>query len=176
MIEPLRAPYPPDLAEDDEAPSGELGDLADARLRDLDLANTRALRSSLRRVEIELCRLTGSELAESTWTDVVLSECRLDLVGLRQSKLDRVVFRDCRLEECELAGASLRDVLFERCVLRGATVAGCRLERVRFDGCDLTGLGGAEALRGARMRWDDVLENAPLFASALGIVIVDDDA
>jgi hypothetical protein len=46
-------------------------------------------------------------------------------------------------------------------------------ERVELRGCDLTGLRGAEALRGMRMPWNDVLENAPLFAAVVGIEIVD---
>jgi hypothetical protein len=46
-------------------------------------------------------------------------------------------------------------------------------QRVELRGCDLTGLRGAEALRGVRMPWNDVLENAPLFASVVGIEIVD---
>jgi hypothetical protein len=37
----------------------------------------------------------------------------------------------------------------------------------------LIGLRGVEALRTVRMPWNDVLENAPLFARALGIEIVD---
>jgi hypothetical protein len=32
---------------------------------------------------------------------------------------------------------------------------------------------GADALRGARMPWVDVVENAALFATAVGIEIVD---
>jgi hypothetical protein len=32
---------------------------------------------------------------------------------------------------------------------------------------------GVEALRGARMPWNDVLENGPLFAAALGLEITD---
>jgi hypothetical protein len=35
-------------------------------------------------------------------------------------------------------------------------------------------LHGVEALRGARMLWNDVLENAPLWAAALGIEVADD--
>ena len=42
--------------------------------------------------------------------------------------------------------------------------------------CDLTALRGAEALRGMRMPWNDVLENAPLFAATLGIEILPADA
>jgi hypothetical protein len=57
--------------------------------------------------------------------------------------------------------------------LREATVSGARLKRVELRACDLTALRGAEALKGVRMPWNDVLENAPLFAAALGLEIVD---
>jgi uncharacterized protein YjbI with pentapeptide repeats len=168
-----RPPYPPDVDEDAPA-ANALDDAVDAKLDGLDLANTRAIRSSLRRVELRLCRLTGAELAEATWTDVVLEDCRLDLAGLRASKLERVVFRDCRMEECDLAGSRLKDVRFERCTLRQAVLAGCTVERVEVAGCDLAGLAGVESLRGARMPWGDALENAPLFAAALGIELLDE--
>ena len=105
--------------------------------------------------------------------DVTFVACRLDLVGLRFARLERVVFRDCRLEETDLYGARLKDVLFERCTLREATLTGVTLERCELRGCDLAGLRGAEALAGARIPWNDVLEHAPLFAAALGIEIVD---
>lgn len=39
--------------------------------------------------------------------------------------------------------------------------------------CAMRELRGAEALRDARMPWSDVLENAILFATVLGIEIVD---
>jgi len=87
--------------------------------------------------------------------------------------LERVVFRDCRMAECDFYESSLTDVLFERCELREATFSGARMKRVEIRGCDLAGLQGVEALRGARLRWSDVLEIAPLLATALGLEIVD---
>ena len=69
--------------------------------------------------------------------------------------------------------ASLTDVKFERCELRAATFSAARIERVELSACDLAGASAVEALRGARMSWDDVLANAPVFASAIGIEIVD---
>ena len=172
MSKPPISPYPPDPSED-PPPVVDLVDLADATGTDLDWANEQRRGLSLTRVELRLCRLTGSELAEATLLDVTFADCRLDLVGLRMAKLERVVFRDCRMAECDLYDATLTDVLFERCELRKATLAGARLKRVELRGCDLTGLDGVEALRGARMPWNDVLENAPLFAAALGLEILD---
>ncbi len=167
-----RSPYPPDVA-DDELPEHRLGDLIDAIAVDADWANERAQRAAFQRVELRRSRLTGAELAEASLRDVVVEDCRLDLVGLRHAKLERVVFRDCRMADCDFYGSSLTDVLFERCELREATFSDCTLARVEFRGCDLTGLRGAEALRGARVLWNDVIENAALFATALGVEIID---
>lgn len=167
-----RTPYPPDLTENTTS-EVQFGDLLDAVVENADWANLRSTRLVARRVELRLCRLTGVELGESALTDVSFLECRLDLVGLRFAKLERVVFRDCRMAECDFHEASLKDVTFERCELREARFSAARIERVELAACDLTGVTGVEALRGARMPWNDVLENAPLFASALGIEIVD---
>jgi uncharacterized protein YjbI with pentapeptide repeats len=168
-----RSPYPPDVGEEATAVEIEFGDLADVVAADLDWANLRALRFSARRVELRRCRLTGTELAEAAISDVTFHGCRLDLAGLRHAKLERIVFSDCRMSECDLYGASLKDVLFERCELRQATISSATLERVELRECDLTGLRGAEALRTARMPWNDVLANAVLFAAVVGIEIVE---
>jgi len=167
-----RTPYPPDPDDDTVVPE-ELEDLTDAVVDGKDWSNRRSLRLSLRRVELKLCRLTGTELAESTLEDVTFTECRLDLAGLRFAKLERVVFRDCRMGESDFGGATLVDVLLEGCELRDADLSAAKATRVELRGCTLEGLRGVEALRGARMPWNDVLENAPLFAAALGIQIVD---
>lgn len=172
MSKPPLEPYPPDLAEEPEEQELETG-LADAVVRDIDWANRRVTRASLLRAELHTVRLTGADLAESMFRDVRFLGCRLDLAAARFSKFERVVFSDCRLEELDLQGSQLKDVLFERCVLREATFSGVKVERVEMRGCDLTGLRGAEALRGVRMPWNDVLENAPLFANVAGVDIVD---
>jgi uncharacterized protein YjbI with pentapeptide repeats len=173
-MDAIRTPHAPD--RDPESPPPEsLDDAIDARIENADLSNRRFLRSSIRRIELHLCRLTGVELAEATWNDVVLTECRADFAGFRHAKLSRVVFRDCRLEEADFAGATLTDVTFDRCELRRASFASCRIERVELTGCALTELVGVESLRGARMPWNDILENAPLFAQGLGIQVVADE-
>lgn len=167
-----RTPYPPDPDEDAVAPT-ELGDIVDATVEGREWSNLKAPRLALRRVELRLCRLTGTELAESSLEDVTFRDCRLDYVGLRFAKLERVVFADCRMAECDLGGAKLEDVLFEGCELREADLSAVRATRLELRGCELDGLRGVEALRGARMPWNDVMQNAPLFAAALGIKVVD---
>jgi uncharacterized protein YjbI with pentapeptide repeats len=172
MSKPPLTPYPPDLGEE-PLEVVELGDLVDAVGTDLDWANERSPRLSLQRVELRRCRLTGADVAEATLRDITFDECRIDLVNLRYARLERVVFSDCRMTECDFYESSLKDVLFERCGLRDATFSGCKLQRVELRGCDLAGVRGADALRGARMPWGDVVENAVLFATAVGIEIVD---
>jgi uncharacterized protein YjbI with pentapeptide repeats len=168
-----KSPHAPDLDRTAEPPDA-LDDVIDARIENADFSNRRFLRSSIRRIELHLCRLTGIELAEATWNDVVLTECRADFTGFRHAKLRRIVFRDCRLEEADFSGTALTDVLFERCDLGRASFASCRIERVELSGCTLTDLAGVESLRGVRMPWDDLLENAPLFARGLGIEVLTD--
>jgi uncharacterized protein YjbI with pentapeptide repeats len=169
-----KSPYPPDVDPDVESPD-RLDDAIDMRIENGDFSNTRAPKSSARRIELHLCRLTGIELAEATWNDVVLTDCRADFAGFRQAKLARVVFRDCRLEEADFGGASLTDVVFDRCELRRASFSGCRVDRVELSGCTLGELVGVEALRGARMPWSDIVENGPLFAQGLGIQAIVDE-
>jgi uncharacterized protein YjbI with pentapeptide repeats len=172
MSKPPTEPYPPD-ADEDAGPATELGDLIDAVVADADWSNEQARGVGWKRVELRRCRLTGVELAESVLTDVTFAECRLDLAGLRLTRLERVVFRDCRLAECELYEAQLEDVLFERCELRGASLDGVRIERVELRGCDLSGVAGVASLRGARIAWEDVVQNAPVFALGLGLELVE---
>jgi uncharacterized protein YjbI with pentapeptide repeats len=169
---PPQSPYPPDLA-DGATPVADFGDLVDVEAENVDWANQRARGFVARRAELRRWRFTGTELAEAMLVDVTFSDCRLDLVGLRAAKLERVAFRQCRMEECDFSDASLKDVLFERCELREAMFGSATIQRVELRGCDLTNLHGVEALRGVRMPWDDLLQNAPLFATALGIEIID---
>jgi uncharacterized protein YjbI with pentapeptide repeats len=172
LSKPLRSPYPPDLADDAE-PGVDWGDLVDAVLENVDAANRRAPRTALLRVAVKGCRLTGADLRESSLTDVTFDDCKLNLTGLRFATIQRVVFRDCLMHEADFYEASLKDVLFERCELREAAFDKARLDRVEIRSSDLSGLRGVEALRGTRMPWVDIIENAALFAAALDIEIVD---
>jgi uncharacterized protein YjbI with pentapeptide repeats len=173
VSKPPQSPYPPDVGDESSAAADLDGDLLDVAAADLDWANRQARRLAAQRVELNRCRLTGADLAEATLLDVTFDECRLDLLGLRHARLERIVFRDCRMSECDFYGATLKDVLFERCELREATFSTCTLQRVELRACDLAGLHGADELRGVRMTWDDILANAPLFATVLGIEIVE---
>jgi uncharacterized protein YjbI with pentapeptide repeats len=161
------------------------GSLAGARLPDLhlhdaeaagaDLANVDLRGAHLSRLTLRHCRITGAQLVEATLKDVTLIDCRLDFAVLGLARLDRVVLRGCDLREASLEQAQLRDVRLERCDLSRAMLGQARLQRVELDGCRLDGLRSVADLRGASMPWPDVVASAGAFATALGIVVQDDE-
>jgi len=64
-------------------------------------------------------------------------------------------------------------VLFERTTLVRASMDGASLDRVELRGCNLDGLQGAGHLRGARMQWHDIVQNACVLAAAAGVHIIE---
>jgi uncharacterized protein YjbI with pentapeptide repeats len=148
--------------------------LHDRLLRDVDLANADAPYSEWRVVELRGCRLTGFELRDSTGLHVLFADCRADLMSLRSTKLEGAIFRDCVMTGADLSGADLRGARFERCDLSGVELRDARLEGATLDACRLAGIKGALALRGTKMRWDDVVELAPSFAGALDIELLEE--
>jgi uncharacterized protein YjbI with pentapeptide repeats len=148
--------------------------LKDTLLRDVDLANAEAPYSEWRVVELRGCRLTGFDLRDSSGLHVLFQDCRADLMSLRSVRLEGAIFRDCVLTGADFSGADLRGARFERCDLTEVELREARLEGAVLDGCRLAGIRGALSLRGAKMRWDDVVELAPSFAGALGIELIDE--
>src|SRR4051794_21565833 len=148
--------------------------LKETLLREVDLANAEAPYSEWRVVELRGCRLTGFDLRDSTGLHVLFQDCRADLMSLRSAKLEGATFRDCVLTGADLSGADLRGARFERCDLSEVELRGARLEGAVLDRCRLAGIRGALALRGVKMRWDDVVELAPAFAGALEIELIEE--
>jgi uncharacterized protein YjbI with pentapeptide repeats len=181
-----------ELAADDLGPGAALergrlrdADLTGARLRGLrlldvrvergNLANTAAPELTLRRVAITGARLTGAQWTAGTIADATFRDCRIDLATFAGTTFERVAFAGCLLAQADFRDALLRSVRFEGCDLTEADLAGVRIDRCELHGCTLDGLGGVERLRGAAMPWPDVVGNAALFASALGIRVLDRD-
>lgn len=176
-----RAPRPPleplaelDLDAFDDA-ALEADGLRDAILRQANLANMRARRTLLERVELHGCRMTGLQLAESKLRDLTVVDCRVDLAALRFCTLERVVFRGCHLAELDLIEAQLSSVVFENCDLTGADLSHARFGRCEMRGCKLEGVVGIERMRGVAMPWPDVVGLAGALAAAIGIRVLGDD-
>src|SRR5262249_49254667 len=106
--------------------------------------------------------------------DVSAEHATADLLVLASATLERVLFTSCNLSQSDFQQARLRAVTFEDCDLRGADLSNAHFADVELNGCRLDGLRGATNLRGVRMRWSDVIENAVVFADACGVEIVED--
>ena len=149
--------------------------LTDVRLADCSLANVRSLRADLVRVDLKGCRLTVLELPEASGRLVRFADCRADLVSLRFARFEHTVFIRTSLVQADLSQADLREASFVECDLTGADLSGARLQGATFDRCRLADLRGIGSLRGARMRWVDVIGLTGALAAEIGIDLLDDE-
>jgi uncharacterized protein YjbI with pentapeptide repeats len=149
------------------------------RLRDVavergNLANLVAPECALRRVTVTGARMTGVQWTRGSISDVVFRDCRIDLATFAGTTFERVRFEGCLLQQAELREALLRSARFEHCDLTEADLTGLRIDGCELRSCTLDGLAGAERLRGSAMPWGDIVGHAGLFASTLGIRLLED--
>lgn len=149
--------------------------LLDATLTGCNLANLQARGAELNRVRVESSRLTGTVLLESQLRDVTFRGCRIDLASFSHCRLNRVTFDNCILHQSDFLGAELDTVRFEDCELVEADLRNARLRRCELRRTSLDGLQGVDRLRGIAMPWAEIVERADLWASALGIEVLDEE-
>ena len=148
--------------------------LFDVEIERGNLANLIAPELSLRMVKVTGARMTGVQWTRGLIADVVFRDCRIDLATFAGTTFERVRFEGCLLQQAEFREALLRKVRFEHCDLTEADLTGLRIDGCELRSCTLDGLAGAERLRGAAMPWGDIVGHAGLFASALGIRLLDE--
>jgi uncharacterized protein YjbI with pentapeptide repeats len=148
--------------------------LEDGSIRGCNLANLRSRSCTVERVQIDGSALTGATLSEPLLRDVVLRDCPIDLSSFRFGHLDRVRFERCRLIEADFQGVTAKACTFIECDLTSAQLSQGNFAGSAFRDCQLAGVGGLEALKGAQMAWQDLIELAATLASSLGIEIRDD--
>jgi uncharacterized protein YjbI with pentapeptide repeats len=149
-------------------------DLEDGTIRACNLANLRSASCTFDRVVLEACRLTGSMLVEPRLMDVVFRDSPAELSSFRFGRFNRVRFEGCRLIEADFQGVTAKACTFINCDLTGAQLSQGNFTGSAFRGCRLAGVNGLEALRGAQMAWEDVMELATVLAASLGIEMRDD--
>jgi uncharacterized protein YjbI with pentapeptide repeats len=149
-------------------------DLEDGSLKGCNLANLRSQSCTFDRVQIDSSRLTGAMLVEPRLRDVVLRDSPVDLSSFRFGRLSRVRFERCRLVEADFQGVIAKACTFIDCDLTGAQLSQGNFTSSAFRGCRLAGVNGLEALKGAQMAWEDVMELAAALAASLGIEVRDD--
>ncbi|MBH0780836.1 pentapeptide repeat-containing protein [Nocardia bovistercoris] len=150
--------------------------------------------SRFRDVWLRDVRWIGTEIADTTWQDVEFVAGALSGVDAGGAVLRRVRFEGCKLDSINLRSAKLHDVVFTDCVLRDVDFAGSHLRTVSFPGSRLEGLlldkatltsvdlrgataldiaDGLTALRGATVTPLQLIDLAPAFARATGIVVAE---
>jgi uncharacterized protein YjbI with pentapeptide repeats len=88
---------------------------------------------------LDRVRLTGAELDESRFVDVVFEDCELSAAALERTTLMRVLFHRCRMSGLIATGIKAEDLRFADCKIDGANFRGSTLERCAFEDCDLAG-------------------------------------
>lgn len=147
----------------------------DGELSDCNLANVQSRAANATRTTIQTSRLTGLALPEATLRDITIRDCRVDLASFSFSRLARVTFEDCLLAQTDFLETHLESVRFHGCDLTRADFRGARLQHCEFRRSDLSDLQGIQSLRGAAMELGVIVEMAAVWASTLGIEVLDRD-
>jgi uncharacterized protein YjbI with pentapeptide repeats len=122
----------------------------DARFVNCDLANVRAHRITLVRVELIDCRLTGFATTALDWQDVLIQNGDVRFAQLRGGKFRRCEFEGSNFQEADFQNADLTGSTFRSCNLGRADLEGCQLQNTDFRKSELEGmLVGVNDLRGA---------------------------
>ncbi|MQY23693.1 pentapeptide repeat-containing protein [Nocardia macrotermitis] len=145
-------------------------------------------------VWLRAVRWIGANLGQSGWLNSEFVECALSGVEAVGVGLRRIRFEGCKFDSVNLRNASVQDVTFSDCVLRDTDFGEATLRRVSFPGTRLDGItlhgaslhdvdlrgattldltAGIDSLRGAMVSTPQLLDLAPAFARAAGIIVRD---
>ena len=111
-------------------------------------------------------RLGAVSLIGATWTGVRVRGCHLGFLNLAGAHLEDVLFEGCEIGSLDARTAELDSVTFVRCTLDELNVSGATLRKVDLSGARLRSLIGVESLKGAIVSHDQLVDLAPLLASA----------
>jgi uncharacterized protein YjbI with pentapeptide repeats len=103
----------------------------DIRLVGCDLANIRARRVSLIRVELIDCRLTGFRADALEWQDVLVQNG-----DVRYAQFQGGTFRSCEFDGCNLQDADLQDADLSDSILRSCNLARADLRKAKLRNTD----------------------------------------
>lgn len=141
----------------------------DCVLDHTNLANLRADKSSMLRVRLSACRMTGLHWGGGTLRELEVADCRADLSVFRFSGFRDVVFAGCNLTRADFQNADLTGAQFLDCDLTGAQFSHANLAGTRFRNCVLAGIGGITSFAGAILADQDLISLSHTLAAGLGI-------
>ena len=158
------------LLERVQLAGGEFGSAVwkDVRLVGCDLANVRAHRIALLRVELVDCRLTGFRATALDWQDVLIQNGDARYAQFQGGRFRTCEFDGCNWQEADLQEADLTGSIFRSCNLANADLHRAKLRNTDFRKSEVDGmLVGMNDLRGAIV---DPAQ-AMVFARVLGLQI-----
>jgi uncharacterized protein YjbI with pentapeptide repeats len=103
----------------------------DVRLIGCDLANVRAHRITLLRVELIDCRLTGFRATALDWQDVLVQNG-----DARYAQFQGGTFRNCEFDGCNFQDADFQEADLSGCVLRSCNLNGADLRKAKLRNTD----------------------------------------
>jgi uncharacterized protein YjbI with pentapeptide repeats len=140
------------LLERVQLAGGQCGSVVckDVRLVGCDLANVRAHRIALVRVELVDCRLTGFRATALDWQDVLIHNGDVRYAQFQTGKFRSCEFEGCNFEEADFQEADLTGSIFRSCNLARADFHRAKLRNTDFRKSELDGmLVGMSDLQGA---------------------------
>ncbi|MCU1238079.1 MAG: pentapeptide repeat-containing protein [Candidatus Solibacter sp.] len=149
---------------------GEFGSAVwkDVRLVGCDLANIRAHRIALVRVELIDCRLTGFTTRALDWQDVLIQNGDVRYAQFQGGRFRSCEFEGCNWEDADLQNSDLRGSVLRSCKLARTDLRGAKLENTDLRTSEVEGvMVGMNDLRGAIV---DPAQ-AMVFAQILGLQI-----
>ena len=112
----------------------------DVRLVACDLANIRAHRISLVRVELVDCRLTGFRATALDWHDVLIQNGDARYAQLQSGKFRACEFESCNFQDADFRGADLTGSIFRSCNLARADLQRAKLQNTDFRKSEVEGM------------------------------------
>ncbi|NUS92053.1 MAG: pentapeptide repeat-containing protein, partial [Nocardia sp.] len=85
-------------------------------------------------------RITGTDTADTVWTDTEIVEGAWSGVEASGAELRRVEFHNCKLDSVNFRAANLTKVRFVDCVLRHVDFGSAKLTEVEFPGSEISAL------------------------------------
>ncbi len=147
--------------------------LLDCVLSRCDFTAAQLPEASWQRATVLDSRATGLQLQQSSLQDCSFQNSKLDLANFRFAKLKNVAFADCDLSEADFYQATLANVTFKNCVLAKTQFSGAKLVHADFRQSDIGAILGIESFGGAIIDTAQLMHIAPLLAASFKIIVED---
>lgn len=148
--------------------------LRDVRLQGGDATALNASDGGALRVIFSDLRMTGFDVSQSIYKNVLFKNCKLNMANFRFAAFTHVRFEECDLTDADFQNATLNAVTFQNCVLHKAQFSNVQCKNVDMRTSDLHNLGGWQSLAGVTIDSVQLMHIAGELAHELNITVADD--